>query len=125
MCVSRDGKRPELWRPARDGPNPSPRSKKERPHATDLAVGSFASVFVVFRRPARAFDPVVASTCDGEALLPERRRRGADGSKSVYGLLDDPSATRDVTQTFRRCSPKRFSFPVTDMAKGDDPHLCT
>ena len=43
-------------------------------------------------------------------------------SKAVYGLLDDPKATRDVTAKVQALFAKgTLAFAVTDMAKDDDP----
>lgn len=118
------GRQPELWWPetgsveraavwqARDGVTRVP-----------LRLGPAGSVFVVFRRPAGSFDPVVAMTRDGKSILPEPGQAPAiTVHRAVYGVLDDPRRTRDVRARVQRLlDAGEYNFQVARLAEGDDP----
>lgn len=118
------GKRPELWWPdtgridraavftAKDG-------------GTDvlLPLGPSGSVFVVFRRSAESFDPVVAVTHDGKSLLPAPETAPKIVvQKAAYGVLSDPQRTRDVRAKVQEMVDNGdLTFTVARLAEGDDP----
>ncbi len=125
LCTFRvAGRRPELWWP--DTGKTEPAAAFEAADGCTrlpLRLDPSGSVFVVFRRPLAGFDPVVALTRNDEPLLPEPSAAAQlRVQKAVYGLLDDPSATRDVTARVQELFAKgELSFAVTELAKDGDP----
>jgi len=81
------------------------------------------SVFVVFRETAEPFDPVASVTRDGRPVLPapELKTRVVI-EKATYGVLSDPSRTRDVRAKLQAIvDGGELTFQVARMAQGDDP----
>jgi hypothetical protein len=80
-------------------------------------------VFVVFRETAEPFDPVASVTRDGRPVLPapELKTRVVI-EKATYGVLSDPSRTRDVRAKLQAIvDGGELTFQVARMAQGDDP----
>ncbi|MBN2450378.1 MAG: hypothetical protein JXR77_08310 [Lentisphaeria bacterium] len=125
VCAFRvAGKRPELWWPDTGRIEAAAAFEPAGPCTRlPLRLGPFGSVFVVFREPLGDLDPVVTATRDGKAFLPEPKSEGdLVVVKAVYGLLEDAAATRDVTAKVQALADGgTLSFPVAEMAKGDDP----
>ena len=125
VCSFRvQGRRPELWWPDTGRIEPSVVFEQaEGCTRVPLRLDPSGSVFVIFREPLAGFDPVVSVARNGEPVLPSPKS-GANITvqKAVYGLLDDPKATRDVTAKVQALFAKgTLAFAVTDMAKDDDP----
>ena len=125
VCSFRvDAKRPEFWWPDTGRTETAAAFEcAEGRTRVPLRLEPYGSVFVVFRKPIARFDPVVAATRDGATLLPSPAQKSVVVvQKAVYGLPGDPTATRDVTAKVKeRIVGGDASFPVADMAKGDDP----
>jgi hypothetical protein len=119
------GKRPEFWWPE-TGRMDLAAVYAERNGATNvlLQLGPSESVFIVFRKNAEPFDPVVAVTRGGAPIL-----TAADPAalkivveKAVYGVLSDPQRTRDVRAKVQRIlDAGENHFQVGRLAAGDDP----
>ena len=121
------GKLPELWSPdtgriERAGVY----EEKDGVTRVALTLGPSGSVFVVFRQPAPALDPVVAVRREGKTLLsatPEPLPKVVV-KVARYGVLDDPQRTRDITRKVQaKADALELSFPIVAMAEGDDPAL--
>lgn len=115
---------PELWWPD------SGRTERAKVYGTKsglttvaLPLGPSASVFVVFRQPRGAEDPVVRLTSSSQEILSaEPRPVQVLIKKAIYGVLDDPQRSHDVRdQVQRRVDASETSFPVRLMAEGGDP----
>ena len=80
-------------------------------------------MFVVFRRAAESFDPVVSMTRNGQQILPAPERKAKVViEKAIYGVLSDPNRTRDVKAKLQAVvDGGELSFQVARMAQGDDP----
>ncbi|MBN2129112.1 MAG: hypothetical protein JW741_06425 [Sedimentisphaerales bacterium] len=119
------GRIPELWWPD-SGRVERAAMWKEKDGATHVTVPFTASgsVFVVFRERARKNDAVVLVKRDGEEILsatPEPPVR-IIVRKAVYGVLDDPARTRDVTaKVQQKVDTGELEFPARIMAAEDDP----
>lgn len=120
------GRVPELWCPLTGSIRPA------GVYAVGAGVTRVAltlepsgSVFVVFRKQAVAGDdPVVLVQRDGKPLLSAAEVAGPKITvvKARYGVLDDPARTRDVTaQVQAKVDARETHFPVTEMARDDDP----
>jgi hypothetical protein len=81
------------------------------------------SVFVVFRQSKDPFDPVVSMTCDNRQVLPPPiTKEKIVIEKATYGVLSDPSRTRDVRAKLQAIvDAGELTFRVARMAEGDDP----
>ncbi len=81
------------------------------------------SVFVVFRKSTAPFDPVVSVTRDGQPALPAPESKAKVVIvKATYGVLSDPSRTRDVRAKLQALvDAGEVTFQVARMAEGDDP----
>ena len=119
------GKQPELWWPG-SGRIERAAMWREQDSVTHVVVPfePSGSVFVVFRERAGKNDPVVLVKRDGKQILaasPEPRMKIVV-TKALYGVLDDPARTRDVTAKVQaKTESGEFNIPVTTMAEGDDP----
>jgi hypothetical protein len=125
VCTFRvDGKQPEFWQPET--------GQMERVAAYEQASGVTripirfepgGSVFVVFRRGTKSFDPVVSVTRDGQAILPGvKQKANVVIEKATYGVLSDPNRTRDVRAKLQAVvDGGELTFQVARMAQGDDP----
>ncbi len=116
---------PELWRPD-SGRIKTAAVWEEKDGVTRVSIpfDPSGSVFVVFRKTADKSDTVVLVKHDGKEILsaaPEPPMKVVI-RKALYGILDDPSRTRDVTaKVQRKVDAGEFSFPALRMAEGDDP----
>lgn len=118
------GRRPELWHPD-TGEIQAAAAFEQAGACTQVPIRfePSGSVFVVFRQPVAGLDPVVSASHNGRPFLPLTEGT-ADlmVRKAVYGILDDPARCRDVTAKVQALMAKgTTSFPVADMAQGDDP----
>jgi hypothetical protein len=119
------GKVPELWSPD-TGRIERAGVYEEKDGATRVALtlGPSGSVFVVFREPAGATEPIVQVRRDGKTLLsaaPEPMPK-VTVRQARYGVLNEPQRTRDVRVRVQgKADAGETSFPVTAMAEGDDP----
>jgi len=89
-----------------------------------IPLGPSGSVFVVFRTPLRGEDPLVLLNRDGKAVLAAVREPPLKVVvlKALYGVLDDPARTRDVTAKVQaEVDDGEFAFLASTMAQGDDP----
>jgi len=119
------GKRPELWRPE-TGRIDLAAVYAEQNGATNvlLPLGPSESVFVIFRKNAKPFDPVVAVTRGGVPILAvaELAALKVVVEKAVYGVLSDPQRTRDVRAKVQHIlDAGENRFKVGRLAAGDDP----
>ena len=118
------GKQPELWSPD-SGRMEISASFQEVKGVTRVALRleQSGSVFVVFRKPSKGIDPVVAIEHEGKPVFTlERKPAPMKIVKATYGIPGDPNRTRDVSKKLEslvEAGERRFR--VTDMAKGDDP----
>lgn len=123
------GKAPELWRPD-SGRMEAATMWKEEGGVTRVSIpfDPSGSVFVVFRKPSAKNDTVVLVKRDGKEILsaiPEPPVQIVV-RKAAYGVLDDPSRTRDVTaKVQQKVDANETSFPARAMAEGDDPAVNT
>ena len=70
--------------------------------------------------------PFTAKATDTETIRLARNAVGTRVEKALYGVLDDPKRTRDVTKKLQRLLDGwESSFPVARMAEGDDPAFGT
>jgi hypothetical protein len=118
------GQRPELWQPET--------GQSERVVAYEQANGvtripirfePSGSVFVVFRPAAESSDPVLTMTRDGRQILPApEMKTKVTINKATYGVLTDPTRTRDVRAKLQAIvDAGELTFQVARMAEGDDP----
>ena len=93
------GKMPELWHPDTGLTEPAgvwwPTTDGRT--SVRMRLEPHGSVFVVFRKSAQKVDPVVAVSRDGKVLVGEVVPAEIEIRKAIYGLLDDPDRTLDVT----------------------------
>lgn len=93
------GKIPELWHPDTGLIEPA---GVWQPTADGRTTVRFrleprGSVFVVFRKPVGQIDPVVAVSRNGKLLVGEVPPAKIVVRSAIYGVLDDPDRTLDVT----------------------------
>ena len=70
--------------------------------------------------------PFTAKATDTETIRLARNAVGTRVEKALYGVLDDPKRTRDVTKKLQRLLDGwESSFPVARIADGDDPAFGT
>ena len=119
------GKTPELWWPQNGRIEPAA-MWMENGGVTRVSIPfePSGSVFVVFRKSAEKSDSVVQVKRDGKEILsatPEPPIKIVI-RKALYGILDDPARTRDVTAKVQsRVDFGEVSFQVSRIAEGDDP----
>jgi hypothetical protein len=119
------GRVPELWWPE-SGRIERSAMWEERGGVTRVVVpfGPSGSVFVVFRARARKSDAVVLVKRDGQELLSAIPAPPVKivVRKALYGVLDDPVRTRDVTaKVQRKADAGELSFSAQAIGAGDDP----
>jgi hypothetical protein len=118
------GKYPEFWQPET--------GHSERVAAYEQANGvtripirfePSGSVFVVFRQATEPADPILSITRDGRQILPApEMKTKVTIDKATYGVLSDPSRTRDVRAKLQAVvDAGELTFQVARMAEGDDP----
>jgi hypothetical protein len=119
------GRVPELWWPD-SGRMERAALWEEKDGRTHVVVPfePSGSVFVVFREHSQKNDAVLLVKHDGKEILsaiPEPPTKIVV-RKALYGVLDDPSRTRDVTARIQsRADAGEVAFPVNAIATGDDP----
>ncbi|MGE5296376.1 MAG: glycosyl hydrolase, partial [Solirubrobacterales bacterium] len=119
------GRVPELWRPD-SGRMERAAMWEEKDGRTHVVVPfePSGSVFVVFRERSQKNDAILLVKHDGKEILSAVPEPAAKivVRKAIYGVLDDPSRTRDVTGKIQgRADAGEVSFPVNTIATGDDP----
>ena len=125
-CAFRvQAKIPELWWP--ETGRTEPVAEYTQRHGTlqmPLRLEGTQSVFVIFRQSRIKDDHAVRLTRNGADLLDKRLQSIPVIRRAVYGVLSDPSRTRDVRaklQSLLSESSSASRFPVAAMAAGDDP----
>jgi hypothetical protein len=118
------GLRPEFWRPETGAIEPVP--VYEQAGGTTripISFGPSGSVFVVFRKSAGKFDPVVSVTLDGRPVVPAPDLKGdVHIEKAIYGVAGSPKRSRDVRVRLQAIvDGGESSFQVSRLAEGDDP----
>ncbi|NLH17862.1 MAG: hypothetical protein GX455_14900, partial [Phycisphaerae bacterium] len=126
VCMFRiSGKTPELWWPD-SGRLETAALWSENNGVTRVSIPfePSGSVFVVFRRAVDKSDAIVLVKRNGKEVLsaiPEPPVKVVIG-KALYGVLDDPARTRDVTAKVQdRVDTGEFTFLVRQISEGDDP----
>ena len=119
------GKQPELWWP-QSGKIEKVVSYQEEKGVTrvPLSLEGTESVFVVFHSSQATTDPVVSITRDGQVIPPTSQSSpyAIVVQKALYGVLADPSRTRDVTAKMQALvNGGQTDFKVDLLAAGDDP----
>ncbi|MGA2533761.1 MAG: glycosyl hydrolase [Candidatus Aminicenantales bacterium] len=127
LCAFRvTGRRPEFWQPE-TGKIEAAAAYEQAGDVTRIPIRfePSGSVFVVFRKGATSFDPVVRVTLDGRQILPPPEAKGNILiEKAVYGVPGDPKRTRDVRAKLQAIvDGGELSFRASRMAEGDDPAL--
>ena len=125
LCSFRmKNKVPLLWWP-RTGriSSPSMFSHESRSTRILLTLESLESVFVVFEPGKAPFEPLEAVSSNGEILLSAKESpREIHVLQAVYGILDDPMRTKDVSQIVQSWADEnRTRFRVSDLAEKGDP----
>ncbi len=127
LCQFRvTGKQPELWWPDSGLREDAPIfEQKGDLTSLPLRLGPSGSVFVVFGKPLNNTNPWVSFSRDGESLIPTGdSHSNITIEKALYGILDDPTRTRDVTAKVQSIvAVGNNQIRVDEMAKGDDPAL--
>lgn len=116
------GKAPELWFPD-TGRMVEARSFVEKDGVTSvpLRLEANGSVFVVFRHSSTGTVPIVEVSRNGQPIIPTAPPQIAV-KKAIYGVLDDPKRTRDVSGKVKALvEAGSHTFNVSDMAKDGDP----
>ena len=117
------GKLPELWHPDTGKMDPVATWQRTADGRTmvPLRLDQAGSVFVVFRKPADAADPIVKILRDGQPLDNADVPGKLVIKNAAYGILDDPSRTLDVTrQLAARVKDGKLTNRVwCDFGKGD------
>jgi len=118
------GKHPQLWWPETAMTMPAV-AYREKDGGTELPLRlkAFESVFVVFSEQEFVNEQVVSVALEGrEILWPQERQGSLLIRKALYGVLDDPARTRDVTAKVQQLvNSGKLSFQVADLARDDDP----
>lgn len=119
------GEAPEFWQPETGQMQPAPEYTQGTNTTTiPIRLEGAQAVFVVFRKNNNSDEHAVSLTRDGATLLDKPLKVAPIIEKAVYGVLTDPSKTRDVRaklQALIDSSGSDYEFPVAAMAEGDDP----
>lgn len=115
------GRVPELWHPDTGRIETTPLFVVKRGRTTvPLRLDPYGSVFVVFRKPSRSVNPVVAIRREGKPLEKRETPRKLVILRAVYGLLEDPQRTVDVTsQVSRMVENNSLSVLASNHLAGD------
>jgi len=94
-----DGRLPELWHPDTGRVEPAAVWRPTQDGRTNVRfrLEPRGSVFVVFRQPAGAIDPVIGLSHNGKPIVGAVPPAEIRIRKATYGVLDDPARTMDVT----------------------------
>lgn len=114
---------PELW---------WPESGKREPVAAftqtkgvtqiPLQLDAAQSVFVVFPAKSHRADAIVSATHNDTPLIQNAQIIPITVTRATYGVPGNPAKTRDVLERVQTLIAQGSrSFPVTEMAEGDDP----
>ncbi len=111
------GKQPEIWNPENGSISDAPAySVKDGITSIPLAFDSSGSYFIIFRRNAKDFDPVLAVSSAKELASSESKIQIV---KAVYGA---DGKQKDVTETLQKAvTGNELNFKVTNDALGGDP----
>lgn len=125
-CTFRvSGKQPELWWPESGRIERAPVFRQTKGGmSVFVPLGPSGSVFVVFRTSVTKSDPVIQVKHNGATVLSLAGHTAARTviEKAVYGVLNDPTRTRDVRDKVQRIADSgETEFQVAAMAEGDDP----
>jgi hypothetical protein len=114
-------KQPELWYPDSGRVEVAAFYQKTKEStAVPISLDSHGSVFVIFR--GAAANPIVNITRDDIPLWQAMASHAVVINKALYGVLDDPTRTRDVTKKLQGLVDRgQLQIPVAQMATGDDP----
>lgn len=121
------GRAPELWWPDTGKIERAPvYQQKNGTTSVVLPLGPSGSVFVCFGAASRpdANRAVTDVLLNGKPALSAAvgKRDLIKIEKATYGILDDPSRTRDVQAKAQAIvDTGRYSFQVSELAAGDDP----
>ena len=119
------GKRPELWYPETGKTVELVAPYRTTEEGTELALNleGYESVFVVFTPNPPVPEYIVSILHEGrEVLWPKQQQGTILIRKALYGVLDDPQRTRDVTEKIQRwVNEGRLRFQVAELARDDDP----
>jgi hypothetical protein len=115
--------RPELWQP--ETGDMAPLAVYQRTVSgvsVPLRLEPSGSCFVVFRSPAKSFDPVVRFTRNDEPVIAPARPPRLDIQTATYGVPGDSARTRDVRSRLQAMADSgEVRFQVAKLAAGDDP----
>src|SRR3569833_2170542 len=117
------GMRPEVWNPE-TGETAPVGLYEEMPTGVvvPLYLQASGSVFVVFRSPTKAFDPVVKFTRDGQPVLTQSKPPVIEIQKATYGGPGDAGRLRYVREKLQGwVDAGDLDFQVAKLAEGDDP----
>lgn len=115
--------RPELWNP-QTGEISKLAIYQESAGGTSLQLRlePSGSMFVVFRRQTKPFDPIVSFSRDGQPVLPVSKPPTIKIQKATYGVPGDAMRTRDVLAKMQALvNHGELRFQVRKLAEGDDP----
>jgi len=123
FCVA--GTTPELWHPDTGKVEPAPVYRVEGGRTVvPLRFDPAGSVFVVFRAPAGAADPIVAATRNGESLFAPRRPSSPlklEVRRAEYGVftVELPEAVDVTAQLQRMVRDGRLTVRADNSIAGD------
>ena len=115
------GKQPYFWWP-QTGKTESIATFEDKNGVTriPLQLEGTGSVFVIFRAGEKIADPVLSIAEDGHDAPPPASK--IEVQKASYGVLEDPSHTRDVTAKIQALiDGGTLDLKVATLATGDDP----
>jgi len=119
------GEEPELW-------NPETGEMSSIPACQTVAGGlsvplhfePTGSLFLIFRKHAPCFSPVMSFERDGVSVYAQTEAQQIQIQKAIYGIPGDPQRTRDVKSKLQALvDGGTTDFQVSEMAHGDDPAL--
>lgn len=117
------GLRPEWWNPQSGEMSPLANYQETATGVSiPLRLEGSGSAFVVFRSPAKLFDPVMNFTRDSQPVVLPSKPPVIQIQSATYGVPDDTARTRDVRAKLQAMVARgEFEFPVRQLAQGDDP----
>jgi hypothetical protein len=124
QCAFRvTGRAPEFWNPETGDITLAAAYQTTRSNTVvPLHLDPSGSLFVVFRKPARSFDPVVSFSRDGKSLFAAPKPPKIVIEKAIYGVPGDAQRTRDVRAKLQAMVDEgTIEFTVAELARGDDP----
>ncbi len=121
------GLRPELWNPETGEMAPvADYQETSSGISIPLRLEASGSTFVIFRPPAKPFDPVVSFSHDGHPVVTAMKPPIIKIMKASYGVPGDAGRTRDVLAKVQALVDRgELEFPVRLLAQGDDPAVGT